>query len=74
MDNKLLDIFVCPLCNGRLTYLKPEKKHSIHTQAKEGSLVCKFDRLAFPIIDDTPVILHEKAIQLSLEQVENIYD
>jgi uncharacterized protein YbaR (Trm112 family) len=53
MDKKLLDILVCPLCKGPLVF---------DTKAKE--LICKFDRLAFPIVDDIPVMLIDEARQI----------
>ena len=59
MDNKLLDILVCPLCNSKLYYLKNEKQ-----------LLCKFDRLAFPFDEDIPVLLPERGISLTREQIE----
>ena len=57
MDKKLLDILVCPQCKGPLVYNK---------QAQE--LICKGDRLAYPIRDDIPVMLVEEARQLSPEE------
>ncbi|TCS73968.1 hypothetical protein EDC61_101191 [Sulfuritortus calidifontis] len=54
MDAKLLDILVCPLCKGPLVYLK---------EAQE--LVCKADRLAFPIRDGIPVMLEDEARRLA---------
>ena len=59
MDKYLLDILACPLCKGSLIYRK-----------KEQELVCKADRLAFPIKDNIPVMLEEEARQLSLEEVD----
>ena len=53
MDSRLLDILVCPLCKGPLVYRKAEKE-----------LICKGDRLAFPIRDDIPVMLEEEARKL----------
>lgn len=53
MDPKLLDILVCPLCKGPLVYLKDRQE-----------LVCKPDRLAFPIRDGIPVMLEEEARRL----------
>jgi uncharacterized protein YbaR (Trm112 family) len=50
MDAKLLDILVCPVCKGPLLYRKPEQE-----------LVCKADRLAFPIRDGIPVMLEDEA-------------
>jgi uncharacterized protein YbaR (Trm112 family) len=57
MDSKLLDILVCPICKGALVYRKAEKE-----------LVCKPDRLAFPIRDDIPVMLEEEARKLPAEE------
>ncbi|MGB5605249.1 MAG: Trm112 family protein, partial [Gammaproteobacteria bacterium] len=53
MDKKLLDILACPICKGTLVYRKEEKE-----------LVCKLDRLAFPIRDDIPVMLVDEAREL----------
>lgn len=53
MDPKLLEILVCPLCKGPLVYRKAE-----------AELVCKGDRLAFPIRDGIPVMLEEEARRL----------
>ena len=57
MDKKLLDILVCPICKGKLVYRK-----------KEQELVCKVDRLAFPIRDDIPVMLEQEARQLAADE------
>jgi uncharacterized protein YbaR (Trm112 family) len=53
MDSKLLEILVCPLCKGPLLY---------HKDALE--LICKADRLAFPIQDGIPVMLEDEARRL----------
>ncbi|MEQ1579739.1 MAG: Trm112 family protein [Steroidobacteraceae bacterium] len=50
MDSRLLDILVCPLCKGPLRYLKARQE-----------LVCRADRLAFPIRDGIPVMLEDDA-------------
>jgi uncharacterized protein YbaR (Trm112 family) len=57
MDPKLLEILVCPLCKGPLVWRK---------EALE--LVCKPDRLAFPVKDDIPVMLEEEARQLGADE------
>lgn len=54
MDNKLLDILACPLCKGPLRY---------HREAE--CLVCRADRLAYPIRDGIPVMLEEEALTLN---------
>jgi uncharacterized protein YbaR (Trm112 family) len=53
MDSKLLAILVCPLCKGPLVYAKAA-----------GELICKADRLAFPIRDGIPVMLEDEARRL----------
>ena len=53
MDKKLLDILVCPLCKGKLVYEK-----------RAGELICRADRLAFPIRDGIPVMLQEEGREL----------
>jgi uncharacterized protein YbaR (Trm112 family) len=58
MDPKLLEILVCPLCKGPLVYRR---------EAEE--LVCKADRLAFPIRDGIPVLLEEEARPLSEAEI-----
>ena len=50
MDSKLLDILACPVCKGPLIYDKPAQE-----------LICKFDRLAYPVRDDIPVMLEDEA-------------
>ena len=57
MDKKLLDILACPVCKGPLVY---------HQEQQE--LICKADRLAYPIRDDIPVMLEEEARQLPAEE------
>jgi uncharacterized protein len=54
MDSRLLDILACPICRSPLKY----DKHS-------EQLICRADRLAFPIRDGIPVMLEEEAQQLS---------
>jgi uncharacterized protein YbaR (Trm112 family) len=54
MDKKLLDILVCPVCKGKLFYDK-----------KAQELICRLDRLAYPIRDGIPVMLEDEARELS---------
>ncbi|WP_299494970.1 Trm112 family protein [uncultured Shewanella sp.] len=49
-DKKLLDIVACPVCKGALAYDK---------QAQQ--LVCKFDKLVYPINEGIPVLLENQA-------------
>ncbi len=57
MDPKLLEILVCPICKGPL----------VRRQAAE-ELVCKADRLGFPVKDGIPVMLEEDARKLPPEE------
>lgn len=57
MDKKLLDILVCPKCKGPLVYKK-----------EVAELICKGDRLAYPIKDDIPVMLEEEARELPADE------
>ena len=56
MDARLLEIMACPVCRGTLKY---------HREAQV--LVCRLDRLAYPIRDDAPVMLEEEARQLAAD-------
>jgi uncharacterized protein YbaR (Trm112 family) len=58
VDKKLLDILVCPVCKGPLHYDKAR-----------AELVCKADRLAYPVRDDIPVMLEDEARQLTEEEI-----
>jgi len=57
VDKKLLDILACPVCKGPLVYNKENQE-----------LICKADRLAYPIRDDIPVMLEDEARQLSVDE------
>jgi uncharacterized protein len=62
IDKKLLDILACPLCKSRLIYDKAKQE-----------LICRADRLAFPIKDDIPVMLEDEARVMTTEEVEPLY-
>ena len=57
MDPKLLEILVCPICKGPLVHRR-----------EAGELLCRADRLAFPVRDDIPVMLEEEARKLAPEE------
>jgi uncharacterized protein len=61
MDNKLLEILVCPLCKSPLHYRKAEQE-----------LICKADRLAYSIKDGIPIMLADEARSLTPEEVEKL--
>lgn len=50
MEARLLDILACPICKGSLQYRRQEEL-----------LICRADRLAFPIRDGIPVMLEDEA-------------
>ena len=53
-DKKLLDIVACPVCKGKLDFDKEAQQ-----------LICKFDKIAYPINDGIPVLLENRAIPLA---------
>jgi uncharacterized protein YbaR (Trm112 family) len=57
MDKKLLDILACPVCKGPLVYDKAKQE-----------LICKGDRLAYPIRDNIPVMLEDEARELAPDE------
>ena len=52
MDKRLLDLLVCPLCKGPLLSAKC---------GESAELVCRADRLAFPVRDGIPMMLPDEA-------------
>jgi uncharacterized protein YbaR (Trm112 family) len=50
MDKNVLEILACPLCKGELLY-----------DSGHQEVICKFDRLAYPVVDDIPVMLTSRA-------------
>jgi tetraacyldisaccharide 4'-kinase len=55
MDARLLDILACPVCKGPLRLV---------AESGATELVCRADRLAYPVRDGIPVMLEEAARQL----------
>lgn len=58
MDPKLLDILVCPITKGPLTYDREKQE-----------LVSRSARLAYPVRDGIPVMLEEEARKLNEEEL-----
>ena len=56
MDARLLEILACPLCKGPVVLRR-----------EAGVLVCRADRLAFPLRDGIPMMLEEEATHLQPE-------
>jgi uncharacterized protein YbaR (Trm112 family) len=58
VDKKLLDILVCPIC-----------KAALHYDKAKSELVCRVDRLAYPIREDIPVMLEDEARRVPEEEL-----
>jgi len=56
VDAHLLEIIACPVCKGPLQFRRDAQL-----------LVCRMDRLAYPIRDALPVMLEEEARQLAAD-------
>jgi uncharacterized protein YbaR (Trm112 family) len=59
VDPKLLEILVCPVTKGPLTYDKERQE-----------LISKSARLAYPVRDGIPVMLEEEARKLEPREYE----
>lgn len=57
MDHRLLEIVACPVCKGKVI-LDKEKQE----------LICKFDRLAYPIKEGIPVMLEVEARKMAMDE------
>ncbi len=58
MDTKLIDILACPVCKGPLVLHRPT-----------AELICRADRLGYPIREDIPIMLEEQARRLTADDV-----
>lgn len=58
LESNLLEIVACPICKGKLVYDK-----------ERDELICKADRLAYPIDQGIPVLLEDKARELTSEEL-----
>lgn len=55
MELHLLEVLVCPICKAKLV-----------RESEPHQLVCKIDKLAFPIRDGIPVMLESEATPITL--------
>ena len=60
MDHRLIDLLVCPLCKGPLEHHRPP----VHERQE---LICRADRLAFPVRDGKPIMLEGEARAIELD-------
>ena len=51
-----MDILACPVCKGPLVLFRPQSE-----------LVCRADRLGYPIRNDIPIMLEDQARRLVLD-------
>jgi len=59
MDSKLLEMLVCPVTKGPLTFDREKQE-----------LISKSARLAYPVRDGIPVMLEEEARKLTPAEYE----
>jgi uncharacterized protein len=59
MDSKLLELLVCPVTKGPLTFDRDKQE-----------LISKSARLAYPVRDGIPVMLEEEARKLAPAEYE----
>lgn len=57
MDKNILEILACPVCKGELLF-----------DRKNQELICRFDRVAYPVIDDIPVMLGNRVRRLDSDE------
>ncbi|HSW93982.1 MAG TPA: Trm112 family protein [Gammaproteobacteria bacterium] len=57
MDKNLLEILACPVCKGELIFDRANQE-----------LICRFDRVAYPVVDDIPVMLTGRSRRLSSDE------
>ena len=50
VNANLLEILVCPICKGKLQYDKEKQE-----------LICRADRLAYPVRDGIPIMWEDQA-------------
>jgi len=59
-DTKLMEILACPVCKGKLDYNKAQQE-----------LICKFDKLAYAIDQDIPVLLESEARRITVDETKS---
>lgn len=59
MDNKLLELLVCPVTKGPLSY-----------DREAGELISRSARLAYPVRDGIPILLEHEARPLTDEELD----
>lgn len=58
MDQKMLSILACPICKGKLEYRK-----------KKQEFICRYNKVAYPVRNNIPILLEEEARKLKEEEI-----
>ena len=62
MDTKLLELLVCPVTKGPLTFDREKQE-----------LISRSARLAYPLRDGIPILLENEARVLTDEEIEKLH-
>ncbi len=62
MDTKLLELLVCPVTKGPLTF-----------DRERGELVSRSARLAYPVRDGIPILLENEARTLTDDEIDALH-
>jgi uncharacterized protein len=62
MDTKLLELLVCPVTKGRLSYDRERQE-----------LVSRGARLAYPVRDGIPILLESEARTLTDDEIDALH-
>ncbi|OGT05940.1 MAG: hypothetical protein A2103_02670 [Gammaproteobacteria bacterium GWF2_41_13] len=60
MNEAMLAILACPLCKGQLIFDKEKQR-----------LICRFDKLAYPVDHGIPILLLDAAQPLKEEEIKS---
>ena len=61
MNSRLLEMLVCPATKTKLVW-----------RAEESELWCRASRLAYPVVDDEPIMVESEARELTDSEVESL--
>ena len=62
MDTKLLELLVCPVTKGPLSY-----------DRERGELISRSARLAYPVRDGIPIMLESEARALTDDEIDALH-
>lgn len=67
-ERDLLNVLACPICKGKLVVYSPPSEHT----DMQDELVCRFDKVAFPIHNGIPKLLSSDMRPLTLDELEKV--